>query len=100
MSTVTHARACYEAGERAFACGFYLDAQAAFDRACRLEPENSLYRTARERLRILAFRFGKKLPSVKGSDIRSACAEGCCECCGEGCCELLCEGICGGCDCS
>lgn len=106
MSTLDCATAerCYQLGERAYGKGFYLDAQAMFDRAWRLEPENAIYRDARERLRVLAFRFGKGGVGGFGKETLNTCAldcgECCCEACGEGCCEFLCEGLCSNCDCS
>lgn len=99
MSTLTTGLQYYEAGERAYAQGFYLDAQAAFERACLLCPHNEQYQSARNRLPLMTFQFFKKNQKVASSDhdLMCACGECCCEICGEGCCECICEGIGEGC---
>ena len=94
----TTALDCFTAANEAFSRGYYLNAQALYDRAYALEPSNALYVAGRERLRILTFGFGKKSGGGFSTFDAANCAEGCCECCGEGCCEGICEGICSNCD--
>ena len=95
-----NAHECFMIANDRFARGHYLDAQTLYDRACRLEPDNTAYSKAQKRLQTLAFAFFKKgARPVSNTDDAGQC---CCDC-GEGCCEGLGEGCCGeicsNCDC-
>ena len=69
--------------------GHYVDAQRFFDTACSMDPYNSEYRAAQERLRSRANGYGGGYQTTRGGgcsgcDICSGllCADCCCECCG------------------
>ena len=96
MTTLLYAQECFEKANQLFLRGHYLDAQALYERAHALEPENPMYAEARSKLAALAFSFFKKGSPL--SENAANATECCCECCGEGCCEGICEGICSNCD--
>ncbi len=68
--------------------GYFLDAQRMFDRACAMEPHNTEYQSARERMRAQASTYGggynTSSGGCSGCDICSSllCADCCCECFG------------------
>lgn len=69
--------------------GQYVDAQRYFDIACSMDPYNSEYRAAQERLRNRANGYGGGYQTTSsggcsGCDVCSTllCADCCCECCG------------------
>ena len=68
--------------------GHYVDAQRYFDTACSMDPYNSEYRAAQERLRSRANGYGGGYQTSRGGcsgcDICSGllCMDCCCECCG------------------
>lgn len=103
---------CFEAATRLYRKKHFLDAQVLFERAHALEPQNTEYATACERLQVLAASLGdwfKKKPDLPVNEENSNCLfDCCCEGCGEGCaeggCECCCEsigdgGCCDSCDC-
>lgn len=94
------AHECFLTANDLFARGHYLDAQTLYDRACRLDPDNTAYAEAQNRLRVLAFSFFKKgnRPANNASDAGDRCS-GCCEGSFEECGDCFCEGFCDNCDC-
>lgn len=54
--------------------GYFLDAQKMFDRACGMDPYNTEYRAARDRLREQASTYGGGYNTANSTD-------GCCDCC-------------------
>ncbi len=68
--------------------GYFLDAQKMFDRACAIEPYNTEYRAAADRLRAQASTYGggyrTSSSSGCGCDLCTSliCADCCCECMG------------------
>lgn len=104
MTTLLCAQECFEKANQLFSRAHYLDAQALYDRAHALEPNNQIYVNACQRLPNMALAFWKKgKPSKLSATDACDCSANCCECCGEGLgegyCEGLCESCCDGCDC-
>ena len=68
--------------------GYFLDAQKMFDRACEMDPYNTEYRAAADRLRAQASTYGggyrTSSSSGCGCDLCTSliCADCCCECMG------------------
>ncbi len=69
--------------------GYFLDAQKMFDRACGMDPYNTEYQAARDRMRAQAAGYGggyrtTSAGGCSGCDICSSliCADCCCECMG------------------
>ena len=69
--------------------GYFLDAQKMFDRACGMDPYNTEYRAARDRLREQASTYGGGYRTSGGSSgcgcdfcTSLICADCCCECLG------------------
>ena len=99
-----NAHDCFTRANELFSRGHYLDAQTLYDRACDLDPTNTAYAEARDKLRVLAFAFFKKgiasgRLASNTAECFGSCCEGCCEGLCEGGCEICCEGICSNCDC-
>ena len=85
---------CFTTANALFARGHYLNAQMLYDRACRLEPDNTVFAEAQKRLQVLSFDFFKKgnrttTNATNGSNLGD---------CGEGCGDCFCEGFCDNCD--
>ena len=69
--------------------GYYVDAQKMINTACNMDPSNSEYRAARDRLNMQARGYGggyqtSQAKGCSGCDVCSSllCADCCCECLG------------------
>ena len=69
--------------------GYFLDAQKMFDRACSMDPYNSEYAAARDRMREQASTYGGGYRTASGGGCSGCdmctglmCADCCCECMG------------------
>ena len=66
--------------------GYFLDAQKMFDIACSMEPQNTEYRAAADRLRAQASTYGGGYRTASSSNCDCCCsllfADCCCECLG------------------
>jgi hypothetical protein len=69
--------------------GYYVDAQKMINTACNMDPSNSEYRAARDRLNMQARGYGggyqtSRASGCSGCDVCSSllCADCCCECMG------------------
>ena len=91
---------CFTTANDLFARGHYLDAQTLYDRACRLEPDNTVFAEAQKRLQVWVSDFFKKgkHTTTNASDASNRCSD-CGEVCSEGCGDCFCEGFCDNCDC-
>ena len=70
-----------------FKRGYLVDAQNMFDRACGMDPYNTEYREARDRLRAQASAYGGGYRTTQSSSTCDCCtsllcADCCCECMG------------------
>ena len=74
--------------------GYVYDAQKYIETACYLDPNNTEYRAARDKLRSQASSFGGSYRQAGGSNDPDCCGicaslmimDACCDCCGRGCC--------------
>jgi hypothetical protein len=66
--------------------GYFLDAQKMFDVACNIEPQNTEYRAAADRMRAQASTYGGGYRTSSSSNCDCCCsllaADCCCECFG------------------